>query len=368
MTTWENLLKKADHWQKYFIREKVIQAIREFFLSRNFHEAETPLLVPYVIPESYLEYFETELIDRQGNKKKMYLTSSPESSLKKLLAVGIGNCFEITKSFRNTEIGSSLHNPEFTILEWYRVKANYLDIISDCENLFAYIFKKVKFHLHNYHTTERGSYELEYQGKRINLQNPWRRISVSDTLKKFADIDFDEITVNNAKTLAEKFPVNKISAIAKKKGYQFTRKTTWEMLFNQIFLNEIETELAKLCQPVVIFDYPAPMAALAKIKDTDDRLAERFELYIAGLELADCYTELTDYRQQNKRFGQELLKRKRLKKAKIIADSDFLQALKIGLPDCAGIALGIDRLVMLFTDSKTIQETLFFPVDELIDV
>src|SRR3989338_10309204 len=122
----------------YFIREKVIRAIRDYFYSQSFHEVETPLLVPGVIPESYLESFKTTLITRNRKRKSMFLTTSPEASMKKLLAAGMGNCFEITKSFRNTETGSLTHNPEFTILEWYRVGVQYMEIIKDCEELISH--------------------------------------------------------------------------------------------------------------------------------------------------------------------------------------------------------------------------------------
>src|SRR3990167_8293058 len=137
-------------FEGYFILEKVIRAIREFFYAKSFHEVETPLLIPAVIPESYLEYFETYLLDRNRGRRKMFLSTSPEASLKKLLAFGVGNCFEITKSFRNTETGSLTHNPEFTILEWYRVGAQYMDLIKDCEALITHICRSLKISAINY--------------------------------------------------------------------------------------------------------------------------------------------------------------------------------------------------------------------------
>lgn len=328
------------NWKNFFIREKVIKAIRSFFYQNNFHEVETPLLVSSVIPESYLDVFETYLKDRKGNKKKMYLTTSPESSIKKLLVSGIGNCFEITKSFRNCETGSLLHNPEFTILEWYRVGATYKDIMKDCEDLFVFICKNI---LNN-------DLVITYQGKKIDLTPPWEKISVEEAFIKYAKTPYE--TINNFK---------KISKVAKELGYSINKNDTWETLFHQIYLNEVEPHLG-VNKPTIIYDYPRPLGALSKIKEDDPRFCERFEFYIGGLELGDCYTELTDFVEQKKRFAIELTK------TSVSPDEDFLEALKIGLPDCSGIAVGVDRLVMLFTNAKTIQETLLFPISEMSGV
>lgn len=361
MKTWQKLKKNPSLWQRYFVREKVIQAIREFFLKQHFHEVETPLLVSSVIPESYLEVFETHLLDRNRKKKRMFLTVSPEVSIKKLLAAGIGNCFEITKSFRNTETDSNLHNPEFTILEWYRVEATYKDIMEDCERLLVFIYKK----LEGVKKTDTDAI-ISYQGKNINLSPPWERISVPEALEKYTNISFDEITQKNATAKdCDTFPVNKIIRIAKKKGYSVDKNDTWEMLFNQIYLNEIEPHLGTHGKPTITYDYPRPLAALARIKAADPRLAERFEFYIAGLELGDCYSELTDYEEQKKRFAEEQEVRRRKGKTAVVPDRDFLHAIKAGLPKCSGIAVGIDRLVMLFADVKSVNDTLYFPIDEL---
>lgn len=353
--TWQRIKNNSKLWEKYFVREKVIQAIREFFLLQQFHEVETPLLVSSVIPESYLDVFATNLKDRLGGNQKLFLTTSPEASIKKLLAAGIGNCFEITKSFRNGETGSKLHNPEFTILEWYRVGATYEDIMKDCEKLVTYINKKLK-------TKNLRLNEINYQNKIINLTKPWERISIDNALKKFARICLDDITEKNK---TDMFPAEKIGKVALRKGYKVEKNNTWEEIFNQIFLNEVEPNLGTHGKPTIIFDYPQPLAALAKLKESDPRLAERFELYMGGLELGDCYTELTDPKEQRKRFKEEMDKIKENGKTPIVPDKDFLNALQVGLPHCSGIAVGVDRLVMLFTDSKTIQETLLFPMSEI---
>ena len=201
--------------------------------------------------------------------------------------------------------------------------------------------------------------EIVYQKQKINLSSPWEKISVNEAFRKYADIDFEQITNKNFKTDDKIFSREKITTVARKKGYTITAQNTWETIFNQIFLNEIESHLGSHGRPTIIYDYPRPMAALAKIKESDTRLAERFELYIGGLELGDCYTELTDYQEQKNRFFEEIIKIKQLKKTKIVPDLDFISALKHGLPKCSGMAIGIDRIVMLFTNTVSIQETKF---------
>lgn len=357
MKTWQKLKRDHSLWQKYLLRMKIIWAIRSFFHLKYFYEMETPLLTPAIIPESYLDVFSTNLLDRKGNKHKMFLTTSPEASLKKLLVAGVGNCFEITKSFRNKETGSLLHNPEFTILEWYRVEATYLDIMKDCEDLLIYIYKSIN--------PSENQYRLKYQDKRIDLSPPWERISVAQAFKKYANISFTDIIEINRDNIL--FPTDKIAEIAKKKGYNINNNNTWEEIFHQIFLNEVEPFLG-MHKPTIIYDYPKPLAALAEEKKEDPRFAERFEFYIAGLELGDCYTELTDPQEQRRRFLSELNNIKLLNKTAVVADRDFLKALEEGMPKCSGIAVGIDRLVMLFANAKTIQETLLFPTNEFFNV
>lgn len=342
MKTWQKLKKNPQLFDRYFVREKVIKAIRRFFDERGFHEVETPILISNPPAESYLDVFETTLLDRSRQPTKMYLSTSPEVALKKLLVAGIGNCYSITKSFRNMETGSKLHNPEFTILEWYRAGANYMDIMKDCEELLK--------------TLESGLKKCQtpfiYQEEEIDLSSPWERISVAEAFGRYAHINFDDFL---------KFETAK--KVASIKGYKVEAKTTWEELFNQIFLNEIEPHLGH-GKPTILYDFPAAMAALAKRKKSDLRFAERFEFYIAGLELGDCYSELTDWKEQEKRFESELGELRRLGKTVYDYDHDFIEALKVGLPECSGIAVGVDRLVMLFADTKNIAETLFFPGNE----
>lgn len=335
MSTWKKLRHDPRLWERYFIREHVLRAIRLFFEGRNFHEVEVPILIGHPPAESYLDVFETTLLDRNRNPRKAYLSTSPEVPLKKLMVAGIGNCFALTKSFRNMETQSNTHNPEFAILEWYRVGVDYHEIMKDCEELVL---------------TLAGKNSIVYQGKTVDLSSPWERMTVVEAFKKYAAIDFNDFFDH-----AEK--------IAEQKGYN-PNGATWEELYNQIFLNEVEPHLGR-GKPTVLYEFPSVMGALARKKKSDPRFTERFEFYIEGLELGDCYSELTDWKEQQDRFDEEMKEIKRLGKTMYEYDHDFIEALKVGLPKSSGIAVGVDRLVMLFANTTRIQDTLFFPSEEM---
>jgi lysyl-tRNA synthetase class 2 len=348
MKTWQKLKQHPELFERYFLREKIIKAVRAFFEKEQFHEVETPLLIPYPAAESYLEIFETTILDRNRRGQKAYLSTSPEVALKKLLVAGIGNCYALTKSFRNMETQSNLHNPEFTILEWYRVGAGYEKIMEDCEHLLVFIA--------NYCFLKREEDQMPfitYQGNPIDLSPPWERLTVKEAFRRWADVDFDVFLDDS-----------EAKKIALKKGYQVEESNTWEELYNQIFLNEIEPHLGGK-KPTILYEFPGSMGALARKKPEDPRYAQRFEFYIAGLELGDCYSELTDPDEQEERFEKEIEKIQRLGRTVYEYDHDFIEALRVGLPDSSGIAVGLDRLIMLFADTDRIQDTLFFPWGEV---
>ena len=351
MNTWQKLKAQPQLWDRYFVREKVITAIRTFFFQRKFHEVETPLLIANPPAESYLDIVETTLFDRNRKPTKAYLSTSPEVPLKKLMVAGLGNCFAITKSFRNMETQSNIHNPEFTILEWYRVGADYTDIMNDCEELLLFINTYLLRTTAGRETLHPES--LVYQKQQVSLAPPWERLRVAEAFDKWANVNFDDFLHED-----------KAKRMAAKKGYRVENHTTWEELYNQIFLNEIEPHLGKE-KPTILYEFPGAMGALARKKESDPRFAERFEFYIEGLELGDCYSELTDWKEQQARFEAELTELRRLGKTVYDYDMDFIEALKVGLPKSSGIAVGVDRLVMLFADAKRVQDTLLFPSDEL---
>lgn len=319
MKTWQRIKNDPKLVDQYLVREKVIDTIRSFFKKQSFHEVFTPILVPIPSTEPNLEVFKTGLTTSKGVKRDGYLIMSPEFSIKKLLAAGIGSCFEITKCFRNSEEVSQFHNPEFTMLEWYRVGANYKDIMTDFEKLFLEIIGKEK---------------LEYQGTIYDLSLPWPRISFEEAFKKYAGRNIEDVKDED---------------------------------FYKIYFNEIEPELKKLGKPYFIYDYPVSQASLSK-KAKNPKFAERFEVFLAGIELGNCFSELTDANEQYKRFEKEKKERKESGKTDYPIDSDLIDALKEGLPEVAGIAVGVDRLIMLAANVPSVSETLFFPGEELFDL
>jgi len=342
MKTWQRIKNNPDLLNQYLVREKVVDTIRSFFKNQGFHEVFTPVLVPVPSIEPNLEVFETELRTSTGKKKRAFLISSPEYAHKRLLSAGVGNLFEITRSFRNEEEVSRLHSPEFTILEWYRINADYKDTMRDFENLFLKIIGKDK---------------MVYQDETYDLTLPWPRISVAEAFQKFAKVDIETL-------LSEE----KLLNAGREKGYQVEEGVTWEQIFYQIFLNEIEPEFKKSHKPVFIYDYPLAQASLSRPCASDPRFAERFEVFLAGVELGNCFSELTDAKEQKKRFEADLSERKKLRKTIYPIDEDLIEALKEGLPEVSGIAVGVDRLVMLAADVSSVSETLFFPGEELFNL
>lgn len=326
MQTWQRIKNDKELLEGYFIREKVVDTIRAFFKERKFHEVFTPILVPTPSIEPNLEVFKTELRTSKGVKKDAYLIMSPEFSIKKLLAGGLGNSFEITKCFRNEEEVSSLHNPEFTMLEWYRVGANYFDVMQDFENLFIEVITHIN--------SQVDLKKWEYQGKIYDLTPPWPRIRIADAFEKYASRNVLEVSDED---------------------------------FYKIYFNKVEPKLMEMNRPYFIYDYPISQASLAK-PSADPRFAERFEVFLAGLELGNCFSELTDAKEQKRRFEADKKERKSLGKTDYPIDEDLIEALVSGLPAMAGIAVGVDRLIMLAGNFANISDTMFFPAKELFDL
>lgn len=289
-------------------RALICDLIRAFFRSEGFLEVETPLLVPTVAPEKYISPFAVN---------GWCLSTSPEMHMKRLLAAGYSKIFQICHSFRKSERGQ-LHNPEFTMLEWYRVGADYMGIIRDTERLVSTLANKLCA----------GS-TICYQGNEIDLASPWPRVTVRDAFLRSAGWDpftrLDE----------ERFEVDLVEKV----------------------IPSFDT-----VRPTVLLDYPVAMASLARLRPGSPPVAERAEVFIGVLELANAYSELNDAAEQEKRFKQEIATLKREDKRSAVMPQRFLKALA-DLPECGGIALGIDRLVMLFCDAASIDEVIAFPWD-----
>jgi elongation factor P--(R)-beta-lysine ligase len=338
-------------------RAKIIEEAREFFKERDFLEVETPSLVKLPGMEPYLDVFKTRF-EPEGHKEggsvgaeDMYLITSPEYAMKKLLVGGAEKIFQICKSFRNKETGGPLHNPEFTLLEWYRAYADYEDIMKDTEELVCDLAVLVN-----------GESVIRFQGREIDVSTPWPRMKVKEAFEKYAGIpvsDFEDL--------------ERMRAAVRGKGYKVSDEAPFDELFFVVFMNEIEPKLGlvesgkesdEVTRPVILYEYPASMAALSK-KCADERYAQRFEAYIAGVELCNAFTELNDWSEQKKRLMAEREERKRLGKHDYAVDDSFVSALRFGMPPSGGNALGIDRLVMLLLDVPDIRDVLFFPHEDL---
>jgi elongation factor P--(R)-beta-lysine ligase len=342
MKTWQRLKNNPQKIEFLRKRSQVIDAVRLFFKQQDFLEVDTPLMVKSPGMEPYLEVFETTLLDQERHKQKAYLLTSPEYALKKLLVGGIPKLFQICKSFRNAEGLSFKHNPEFSIIEWYRTNASYKEIMDDCEALYTFIAEQMY-----------GTAVISYQGKQYDLSEPWERLTVAEAFQKYAGIDTE--------TLLDE---QKLIAAGKARGFAIDQNTTWEQVYNQFFLNDIDPHLGQ-DRPIIIYDYPASQASLSKKKPEDPRFAERFEFFIAGIEMGNAFSELTDADEQLARFQMEQEERRQLGKTIYEIDMDYIAALRAGLPPTGGIAVGIDRMCMFFADTTQIEDVLVFPISEL---
>ncbi len=288
----------------------MIHAVRAFFETNGYLHVETPCLIPSPAPEAHVDAIQA------GN---YYLQTSPELCMKRLLSEGFSRIFQISKCFRERERGDR-HLPEFTMLEWYRTEIDYTDLMKECEDLFVFI--RESLHLQK---------PFRYGGREIDFNAPWERLSVEDAFRDLASIPLGE---------------------ALKKD-----------LFDEIMVEEIEPRLG-WGKPTFLFDYPASMAALARLREDNKAVAERFEIYIGGLELANGFSELNDAREQRTRFEEECRRRADSHRPVYPLPEKFLDALP-SMPDAAGIALGLDRLAMILTNSSNIDQVVAFVPEAL---
>ncbi|WP_374632319.1 EF-P lysine aminoacylase EpmA [Ferrovibrio sp.] len=327
-------------------RAALLAALRGFFSSRDFVEAETPALQVSPGLEPHLKAFATELERPDGGRRALYLHTSPEFAMKKLLVAGEPRLFQLAQVFRNGERAAS-HHPAFLMLEWYRAQADYLAIMDDTEALLRVL------------ATALGESRLRHQGRVCDIAVPWQRISVQQACLRYAGLDLDECI--GADPLRP--DLARMQAACAAIGLRVDAGDSWDDLYFRLALERIEPHLGEGA-PTILYDYPIHMAALSRPKPGNPRLAERFELYACGMELANAFSELTDADEQLRRFQADMALKKRLYGQDYPIDMDFIAALRHGLPDCAGIALGVDRLVMLFCDAARIEEVLWLPVAE----
>ncbi len=323
-------------------RHQIIRLTREWFWAQGFVETATPIAVVAPDQEPHLSPILAEFHDERRQSSKFYLRTSPEYSLKKLLAAGYEKIFEIGACFRDYEESGDTHNHEFTMLEWYRAPGAYEEIMDDLENLFKFIGKQL------------GLKNLNYKNIEVSWDNAWERISMKDLWQKYVQVNLDEYLEKE-----------KIIALARSLGYQAEAEENYEDVFYKIFLNKIEPHLGHN-QPTIVYEYPAKMAALARVCPRRPGYAERFELYVAGLEVANAFGELTDSSEQLQRFETEKAIRENVGKSVLPIDNELVFALK-SITTASGIALGVDRMVMLFAGARDIDKVIFQTVQNQLE-
>jgi elongation factor P--(R)-beta-lysine ligase len=324
-------------------RVRIVAAIRRFFAERGFLEVDTPALQVSPGLEPHLMAFSTELATPEGERRALHLHTSPEFAMKKLLVAGLPRIFQLAHVFRNGERART-HHPEFTMLEWYRAGASYRDLMADCEALLRDVL------------AVSGSKALEWGGQRCDPAGAWQYLSVAASFTRFCDIDILATAPD-----PQRPNLALLAAAARGIGVMPHDGDDWEDLFFRLFLERIEPQLG-IGVPTILYDYPIALAALSRPKPGDSRLAERFEIYVCGLELANAFGELTDAATQRARFEADRARKRALYGYDYPLDEDFLAALAHGMPESAGIALGVDRLVMLATGASRIEDVLFAPV------
>ena len=284
--------------------------MRDFFYSRNFLEVETPCRIPAPIPEAHIDSVAS------GD---WFLHPSPEICMKRLLAAGYEKIFQICKCYREGERGAR-HLPEFTILEWYRANSDYTALMTDCEALFGHIAVSLATGM-----------SLRYQEKVLDISPPWKRITIGEAFRAYASVSPEE---------------------AIRAGQ-----------FEEILVDKVEPFLG-VCKPAFLYDYPLPLASLARRKRDNPSLAERFELYLFGMEMANGFSELIDPVEQRKRFAETARERSHWKKPNYPVPEPFLLDLA-RMPEAAGIALGLDRMIMILTNAGVIDDVVAFPPEML---
>ncbi len=332
----ENFSQKIDNLR---IRSKIIREIRHYFDNQQFDEVETPILQICPVIDMHIRAFATDLRGVDGNvKQTMYLHTSPEFAMKKLMVAGCNKIYQICKVFRNAE-GSKRHLPEFTMIEWYRTNADYNDIMQDCEQLLSACAKAAEIK------------EFKYKDLTCNPFEEWERLSVVQAFERYANIDLGECLGDKQKLKQAVLNLNLHTAV----------DDEWDDLFFRVMDECIEPQLG-IGRPTFLYDYPIAMASLSKPKEDDPRFAERFELYVCGIELANAFSELTDADEQVRRYHIEMDEKERLYGERYPLDEEFIEALKHGLPPSGGIALGVDRLIMLACGVEDIADVLWVEV------
>ncbi|MGH2639525.1 MAG: lysine--tRNA ligase [Rhabdochlamydiaceae bacterium] len=324
-----DLITNADSRKIFTNRSKIMKYLRDFLDEREYLEVDTPILQaiyggaaakPFTTHHNYLD---TDL----------YLRIANELYLKRLIIGGMERVYEFAKDFRNEAVDSN-HNPEFTQLEFYQAYADYEDFMKLTEEMLSGVAKMIH-----------GSYEFEYQDKTISFKPPFKKVYLVEEIRKKSGIDISEMEDKEA------------AAIAKKEKLDIPVKNAYHVA-DALFDKYVQPELLN---PTFVVDFPAYMCPLTKDKRGNSKLSERFELFIAGKEIANCYSELTDPIEQRKKLEEQDKERKKGDDEAPPIDNDFIEAIEYGMPPLAGIGIGIDRLVMMMTNAASIKEVILFP-------
>ncbi|HOO97494.1 MAG TPA: lysine--tRNA ligase [Caldisericia bacterium] len=326
-----DMISNPEVLERFTTRNKIIKAIREFLWSKDFEEVETPILQP-LYGGALAKPFETH---HNALDRDLYMRIAPELYLKRLIVGGMPRIFELGKCFRNEGI-STVHNPEFTMLELYQAWESYEGMMRISEELVSDVAKKVL-----------GTTKITYQDKEIELAPPWKRLSMRDAFREMAGIEIDQLRDD---AFAKEY--------VKREGIKMDKKTNFKGFVDEVFKKKI---VVNLTQPTFITDYPIELSPLAKMIPGEDGWVERFQFVIFGMECGNAFSELNDPQDQLERFKAQDKYRTSGDDEAHEVDTDYVEALGVGMPPTGGLGIGVDRLVMLLTDQVSIREVLFFP-------
>ena len=338
---WWNPQVHADRRGFLCARGRITTAIRQWFAANNFIEVETGILQVSPGNELHLHAFAAEWMTPAGERVPLYLRTSPEFACKKLLAAGEPRLFEIARVFRNRERGA-LHHPEFSLVEWYRAHEPYTAVMDDSIALLQMAAEAA------------GTRALSFRGRNADPFAEPERLTVAEAFDRYAGID---LLATIAGCEGDR---DGLAQRAQAVGVRIAADDSWSDIFSRVLVEKVEHRLG-LGLPTILYAYPAPEAALARPKPDDPRVAERFELYACGVELANGFGELTDAAEQRRRFETAMAEKARIYGERYPIDEDFLAALA-QMPEASGCALGLDRLVMLATGAPRIDQVIWGPM------
>ncbi|MFW5648731.1 MAG: lysine--tRNA ligase [Candidatus Alkaliphilus sp. MAG34] len=332
-----DLIVNPEVRETFVVRSKIIKAIREYLDNRGYLEVETPILSVIAggaNAKPFVTHHNTLDID-------MYLRIANELFLKRLIIGGFDKVYEMGRMFRNEGM-SVKHNPEFTSIELYKAYADYNDMMEITENIVSYAAEKAL-----------GTTKINYQGQELDLTPPWDRMTMTDACKRYAEVDFDSIKTDD-----------EAIETGKKMGIEIKPEMKRGHIISEVFEEYVEKHLV---QPTFITQYPVEVSPLAKRNPDNPELTNRFEAFINTWEIANAFSELNDPLDQRERFMQQLAQREAGDEEAHMLDEDFLNALEVGLPPTGGLGIGIDRVIMLLTDSPSIRDVLLFPTMKPLD-